>query len=99
MDAHMESAVCGMGLADSKPLVGPTDATAVNVPMPMVANVGRDTAGGPPALSQLSGRRVRLRFALVRGDLFAFWLTHDSEGRSGGFLGGGAFGSPHIVDR
>ena len=84
------SVVCDMALADAQPLLGPLDGTRIWVPM--------FTAAGRATLGQLSGKRVRLRFALVRADLYSFWLTHDRRGRSGGYLGGGAFGSQHIID-
>ena len=45
-----------------------------------------------------AGKRVRLRFELERGELFAFWLTRDPGGKSGGYLGGGAFGARGVRD-
>ena len=90
---------CGLSAASSASLLGPLDTTRVQVAWP-------GAAGGPAASSEqtivgrLSGRRVRLRFSLTDGELFAFWVTHDPLGKSGGYLGGGAFGIPHgVVDR
>ena len=53
-------------------------------------------------VGRLSGRRVRLQFQLqgVGGELFAFWLSPDPSGASGGYLGGGAPGvTSGVVDR
>ena len=89
-------ALCGMELKDAMPLVGPLDATRVEMPRHWQARVAPSEAA---ELGALSGRRVRLQFVLEAGELFAFWLTHDPQGRSGGYLGGGAFGAASIVDR
>jgi predicted neuraminidase len=40
-------------------------------------------------LSVQAGRNVKLRFHLKRGSLYAFWVTPDENGKSGGFLGVG----------
>ena len=89
-------ALCGMELKDAVPLVGPLDATRVQMPRLWQARVAPSAAA---ELGALSGRRVRLQFVLEAGEMFAFWLTHDPQGRSGGYLGGGAFGAAAIVDR
>ena len=45
-----------------------------------------------PDLSSLAGRPVRFRFALRRGALYAFWVSRDASGRSGGYVAGGGPG-------
>jgi hypothetical protein len=32
---------------------------------------------------------VRLRFHLEKGDLYAFWISADERGHSGGYVAGG----------
>lgn len=41
------------------------------------------------SLGSLAGRPVKLRFSMDRGDLYAFWITSDPDGASGGFRGAG----------
>ena len=40
-------------------------------------------------LSALAGRDVRFRFRLQCGTLYAFWVSRDAIGRSGGYLAAG----------
>lgn len=40
-------------------------------------------------LSPLSGRKVKLRFHLTRGRLYAFWITPDASGASYGYVAAG----------
>jgi len=56
----------------------------------------RITWKGADDLSQLSGRRVKLRFHLTRGQLYAFWVTPDANGASYGHVaaGGPEFDGP-----
>lgn len=42
-----------------------------------------------PELSSLSGRKVRLKFYLKEGDLYAFWISPWSTGESRGYTAGG----------
>lgn len=42
------------------------------------------------SLSKLSGKPVRLRFHLSKGQLYSFWVTPDENGASFGYLGGGS---------
>ena len=90
--ATRPAALCGLDAGDDAgddaPLriAGPRDATRVQV--------GEASA----LVGAYSGRRVRLRFTVEAGELFAFWITHDRDGKSRGYLGGGAFGAPRIVD-
>lgn len=44
---------------------------------------------GETSLARLAGRPVRLRFRLDNGALYAFWISKDSSGASGGFPAGG----------
>ena len=97
--------------AVSAALEGPLDSTKVRVEWPAGDDEGGAASGAasgaatgapPPQttlLGKLSGRRVRLQFELQGGELFAFWLSHDPSGASGGYLGGGALGATSIVDR
>jgi hypothetical protein len=43
-------------------------------------------------LSLAVGADVRLRFTLVRGQLFSFWIAESTAGASGGYLGAGSAG-------
>ncbi|MBC2603240.1 hypothetical protein [Puniceicoccus vermicola] len=43
-------------------------------------------------LSGLGNEKIRLRFRLDRGDLFAFWITNSPEGKSGGYTAAGGPG-------
>lgn len=40
-------------------------------------------------LSDMSGRNMKFRFHLRKGSLFAFWVTPDNNGSSGGYVGAG----------
>lgn len=42
-----------------------------------------------PELSRLAGKPVKFRFHLTQGSLYAFWVTPDENGASGGYLGAG----------
>jgi hypothetical protein len=59
----------------------------------------RITWKGADDLSQLAGKKVRLRFSLRRGQLYAFWVTPDPAGASYGYLGAGGPGFEGLVDR
>lgn len=43
-----------------------------------------------PTLAKLSGKSVRFRFHLTKGQLYSFWVTPDPKGASYGYLGGGS---------
>ncbi|MBY0493519.1 MAG: glycosyl hydrolase family 32 [Cyanobacteria bacterium] len=59
----------------------------------------RITWSSAPSLAAIRHRRVRLRFAMTRGQLFSFWVSADTAGHSGGYpaAGGPEFSGP--VDR
>jgi hypothetical protein len=40
-------------------------------------------------LAAQAGKPVRLRFHLEKGDLYAFWISADERGHSGGYVAGG----------
>jgi hypothetical protein len=80
--------LCGYDWDSAGHVVGPVDSIRLKVPL------WRNGA----AIAALAGRRVRLRFHLVSGTLYSFWVSHTQNGSSGGYLGGGAFGSRSIVD-
>lgn len=40
-------------------------------------------------LSDTAGRSVKFRFHLTKGSLYAFWVTPDEKGASGGYVGAG----------
>ncbi len=47
---------------------------------------------GAPDLAAVAGTAARLRFHLTSGKLYAFWVSADQHGASGGYLGGGGPG-------
>jgi hypothetical protein len=47
---------------------------------------------GAADLSAAAGRPVRLRFHLRRGALYAFWISPDASGASGGYVAAGGPG-------
>jgi hypothetical protein len=51
-----------------------------------------------PGLGEAAGKSVRLRFHLEDGALYAFWVTADPEGASGGYLGAGGPGYEGVRD-
>src|SRR5439155_19839906 len=53
----------------------------------------------PSALARLAATRVRFRFALTSGRLYAFWVSSAASGESGGYVaaGGPAFKGPRDV--
>lgn len=46
-------------------------------------------------LRALQGQAIRIRFFVLAGDLYAFWVSEDEQGASGGYLaaGGKSYGS------
>lgn len=50
------------------------------------------------ALSELSGRVIRIRFIQEKGDFYAFWISKSPLGESGGYLAGGEKGKIGIKD-
>ena len=59
----------------------------------------RITWSQAPSLAAVRNRKVRLRFSMTYGRLFAFWVSADSAGHSGGYpaAGGPEFAGP--IDR
>jgi len=53
---------------------------------------------GNPDLSALAGQPVRFRFELTKGSLYAFWVSQDETGRSGGYVAGGGPGYTGATD-
>ena len=51
-----------------------------------------------PDLEKLASRPIRIRFMLRRGSLYAFWLSTDPQGSSGGFVAAGGPGFKAGVD-
>jgi hypothetical protein len=49
-------------------------------------------------LSSLGDRLVRFRFELTNGSLYAFWVSPDETGRSGGYVAGGGPGFSGMTD-
>ncbi|WP_373232447.1 hypothetical protein [Cohnella sp.] len=43
-------------------------------------------------LEAMANRTIRLRFYLEKASLYAFWITADEEGRSGGYMAAGGPG-------
>jgi hypothetical protein len=54
---------------------------------------------GADDLNRLAGQKVRFRFTLRSGQLYAFWVTPDPAGASYGYLGAGGPGFDGLVDR
>lgn len=54
---------------------------------------------GAKDLGALAGRKVKLRFHLRQGQLYAFWVTPDPGGASYGYAAAGGPGFPGPVDR
>lgn len=56
---------------------------------------------GVDNLSTLRGKQVRFRFHLRQGDLYAFWVSPDPDGASGGYVaaGGPGFDGPQDISR
>lgn len=49
-------------------------------------------------VSKFAGRRVKFRFVLEKGELYAFWVSPDASGKSGGYLAGGGPGYEGLKD-
>lgn len=49
-------------------------------------------------LSSLVGKKVKFRFNIKNGDLYAFWVSPSVKGESKGYVGGGGPGYPTNVD-
>jgi hypothetical protein len=54
---------------------------------------------GADNLSTLSGRKVKFRFQLRQGQLYAFWVTPDAKGASFGYVAAGGPGFNGPVDK
>lgn len=50
-------------------------------------------------LSELGDQKVRLQFKFSRGDLYAFWITDSSQGKSDGFIAAGGPGLKGATDQ
>ncbi len=53
---------------------------------------------GAEHVEALAGKPVRLRFHLRDASLYAFWVSQDARGASGGYLGGGGPGYAGVRD-
>ena len=51
-----------------------------------------------PGLEGAAGKPVRFRFHLEEGSLYAFWVSADPAGASGGYLGAGGPGYAGVRD-
>jgi len=51
-----------------------------------------------PGLGSVKGKPMRFRFHLEKGSLFAFWVSQDPGGASGGYLGAGGPGYAGLKD-
>ena len=49
-------------------------------------------------VAKFAGREVRFRFELEKGTLYAFWVSKDDSGKSGGYLAGGGPGYCGLKD-
>ena len=53
---------------------------------------------GAPDLANLASRPIRIRFVLRQGSLYAFWLSADPQGASGGYVAAGGPGFKGGID-
>lgn len=53
---------------------------------------------GADNLSALAGKPVRVRFHLIDGSLYSFWVSKDQSGRSDGYVAAGGPGYPGTLD-
>lgn len=81
---------------DGKPY-GPFAATNC-VPLRCDSTRQRVTWRGVGSLARASGKNVRLRFTLTNGSLYSFWVTHDLQGASHGYIGAGGPGFSGPLD-
>jgi hypothetical protein len=77
--------LAGFTLADCEPIRG--DVTRARVRWRDVDHLG-----------QIAGRVVRFRFELVRASLYAFWVSGDAGGASGGYVAAGGPGLRGPID-
>jgi len=49
-------------------------------------------------VSSLTGKRVKFRFHLTNGKLYAFWVSPDKSGASYGYIGAGGLGYEGVID-
>ncbi len=75
----------GKVIAESEPVKG--DRTL----QPVAWKEGKDLSG-------LAGKPARFRFHLASGRLYAFWVSADRSGKSGGYVGAGGPGFPGSRD-
>jgi hypothetical protein len=52
-----------------------------------------------PGLSDMAGKNVKFRFHQTKGSLYAFWVTPDENGASGGYVGAGGPEFGGVMDR
>ena len=77
-------ALPGFGLGDCEPFLGNSTCAEVR---------WREAD-----LGSLRGQPVRFRFQMDRGELYAFWVSDQPSGASGGYLGAGGPGLPAGLD-
>lgn len=66
------------------------------VPVTADATLAPVTWNGAADLAAVAGKPVRFRFYLESGSLYAFWVSEDASGASGGYIaaGGPGFSGP-----
>ena len=95
-DFHKGSLRAAVLDESGKPIPGYTEADCV--PMETDSTCCRLTWNGHATLDGRNGRSFRLRFEGTNGSLYAFWLSDHEDGRSHGYLAGGAVGKPTYCD-
>lgn len=45
-----------------------------------------------PSLKALQNKKIKLRFHIENGEIFSFWISPDTSGKSQGYTGGGGIG-------
>lgn len=68
------------------------------VPMNVDSTAARILWRDKASLAELRGRPVRLRFEMENARIYAFWLTADEGGASGGYVGAGGPGFTSATD-
>ena len=71
--------------ANGKPIAGLTPADCI----PFTGDSTRAHLNWKGDLASQAGKTVRIRFHLAEGDLYAFWISSDESGSSGGYVAGG----------
>ncbi len=67
-------------------------------PVRVDSTIQQITWRGDRDLSSVKNRPVRIRFRMTNGSLYAFWVSHDTSGRSDGYIAAGGPGYSGPID-